>query len=93
MVRQRPQGGVHAAKDGHPPKPATCANPVKQQYDLGLELGVNGTPAVIGPDGRLLGGYVTPAQLLQELRKERLSRPDNGLARCRRRLMRYCSMS
>lgn len=59
-----------AAMDGHRPKPTSCANPVKQQYELGLELGVNGTPAVFGPDGRLMGGYLTAAQLLQKLRKD-----------------------
>ncbi len=46
---------------------ATCANPVKDQFNLGLKLGVNGTPSIIGPDGRVLGGYVTPEQLLQSL--------------------------
>jgi thiol:disulfide interchange protein DsbC len=58
-----------AAKQGHAPKPATCANPIKDQFNLGLKLGVSGTPMIIGPDGRTLGGYVTPAQLLQALQK------------------------
>jgi thiol:disulfide interchange protein DsbC len=58
-----------AAKEGHAPKPATCANPVKDQFNLGLKLGVNGTPMIIGPDGSTLGGYVTPEQLLQALQK------------------------
>lgn len=55
------------AKGGHIPAPASCNNPVKEQYELGLKLGVNGTPTIFGPDGRTLGGYVTPAQLLQAL--------------------------
>jgi thiol:disulfide interchange protein DsbC len=58
-----------AAKQGHAPKPATCTNPVKDQFDLGLKLGVTGTPMIIGPDGSTLGGYVTPEQLLQALQK------------------------
>lgn len=58
-----------AAKGGHAPKPATCANPVKDEFNLGLKLGVTGTPMIIGPDGRTLGGYVTPEQLLQALQQ------------------------
>ncbi len=50
-------------------KSATCTNPVEDQFNLGLKLGVNGTPSIIGPDGRVLGGYLTPEQLLVALRK------------------------
>ena len=57
------------AKDGHPPKATNCKNPVKSEFDLGLKLGVNGTPMIIGPNGRSLGGYVTPDQLLQALQQ------------------------
>lgn len=56
-----------AATQGHSPPAATCANPVKDQFDLGLKLGVSGTPTIFGPDGDTLGGYVTPEQLLQAL--------------------------
>lgn len=49
--------------------PATCANPVADQFNLGVKLGVSGTPTIIGPDGRVLGGYLTPAQLLAALRQ------------------------
>ncbi len=62
-----PKAALTAATRGHAPAAATCANPVKDQFNLGLKLGVSGTPAIIGPDGRLLGGYVTPEQLLQSL--------------------------
>lgn len=58
-----------AAKEGRAPKAATCANPVADQFNLGLKLGVNGTPTIIGPDGSTLGGFVTPDQLLQALQK------------------------
>jgi thiol:disulfide interchange protein DsbC len=54
-----------AAKKGHEPKPATCTNPVKDQFDLGLKLGVTGTPAVYAQDGTLIGGYLSPADMLQ----------------------------
>jgi thiol:disulfide interchange protein DsbC len=58
-----------AAKEGKAPKPAECANPVKDEFDLGVKLGVNGTPTVLGPDGMVLGGYVTPDKLLKMLQK------------------------
>ncbi|WP_233843492.1 thioredoxin fold domain-containing protein [Dyella sp. 2HG41-7] len=53
------------AKKGHEPKAATCDNPVKNQFDLGLRLGVTGTPAVYTEDGTMIGGYLTPEQMLQ----------------------------
>lgn len=42
---------------------ANCDNPVESQYHLGMELGVQGTPAIVLPDGRLVPGYV-PAERL-----------------------------
>lgn len=59
-----------AAKDGHPPKSASCANPVRSEYELGLKLGVSGTPAIFTSSGRMVGGYLTPAQLLQVLQSD-----------------------
>ena len=38
-----------------------------EQYQLGLEFGVRGTPAVYTAEGAQLGGYVTPQQLNQRL--------------------------
>ncbi|WP_458071430.1 DsbC family protein [Rhodanobacter sp. BL-MT-08] len=57
-----------AAIGGAAPKPATCTNPVKDQFELGLKLGLDGTPTIYGPDGRVLGGYVTPDQLLKSIK-------------------------
>ncbi|MCO7216445.1 MULTISPECIES: DsbC family protein [unclassified Halomonas] len=55
-----------AAKSGEVPSGATsCDNPVERQYHLGLELGVQGTPAIILPDGTMVPGYV-PAERLAE---------------------------
>lgn len=55
---------MNAAKRGETlDAPADCDNPVAQQYHLGGELGVRGTPAIIFPDGRLVPGYV-PAERL-----------------------------
>ena len=34
--------------------PAQCKNPVREQYQLGLNMGVNGTPAIYNVDGEYL---------------------------------------
>ena len=57
------------AKEGKAPKPATCANPVKDEFDLGLRLGVSGTPAILAEDGTMIGGYMTPEDLLKAVKK------------------------
>ncbi|WP_447043186.1 DsbC family protein [Vreelandella sp. H-I2] len=42
---------------------ADCDNPVAGQYELGKALGVQGTPAIILPDGQLVPGFVPPDRL------------------------------
>lgn len=55
---------MSAAKRGEALPGATdCDNPVESQYHLGMELGVQGTPAIVLPDGTLVPGYV-PAERL-----------------------------
>jgi thiol:disulfide interchange protein DsbC len=58
-----------AAKQGHQPKPANCKNPVEDQFNLGLKLGVTGTPAVYAQDGTLIGGYLSPADMLDAVKE------------------------
>ena len=57
------------AKQGETPKPAKCDNPVASEFQLGQKLGVNGTPTIIAKDGSVSGGYLTPAQMLQQLQE------------------------
>ena len=38
-------------------KMQTCDNPVAQQYQLGRQLGVTGTPSIFTEDGRIVPGY------------------------------------
>ncbi len=45
------------------PENTGCVNPVERDYELGNELGVNGTPAILLSDGKLIPGYL-PAQEL-----------------------------
>lgn len=64
-----PKAALTAAFDGHEPKPAKCANPVRAEFELGEKLGVSGTPAIFTPNGRMIGGYLTPEQLIKELER------------------------
>ncbi|MEO5561281.1 MAG: DsbC family protein [Dokdonella sp.] len=56
-----------AAKAGGTPAQLKCDNPVAEQFTLGGQVGVDGTPAVYAPDGTKLGGYVPPDQMLTRL--------------------------
>jgi thiol:disulfide interchange protein DsbC len=55
------------AKNGGEPEASECPNPIAEQYDLGRDIGVTGTPAIVTTDGMLIPGYVPPAQLRQRL--------------------------
>jgi thiol:disulfide interchange protein DsbC len=55
------------AKAGKTPKPAKCDNPIAQEYKLGAEVGVDGTPTIFAPDGTKIGGYLSPDQMLAKL--------------------------
>lgn len=61
----------HAAFDraiaGEQLPAAHCENPVKAQYEMGLAMGVNGTPAIYNSEGVYLGGYLSPEELIQRL--------------------------
>ena len=61
------KGALTLAKNGGDPDPQNCANPVAEQYDLGQQLGVTGTPSLLTADGSMIPGYVAPAQLRQRL--------------------------
>jgi len=58
------------AKLGQPIGAKACANnPVARTYALGRDFGLQGTPAIILADGEMIGGYLSPNELLQELKK------------------------
>lgn len=46
---------------------ASCDNPVADQYALGQALGVQGTPAILLPDGQMVPGFVPPERLVAML--------------------------
>jgi len=55
------------AKNGTDPVPQKCPNPIADQYELGREVGVTGTPALLTSDGTLIPGYMPPEQLRDRL--------------------------
>lgn len=61
------QGALTAAKQGAEPEPRTCDNPVASQFELGKDVGVQGTPAIIAADGTMLPGYMPPQKLVERL--------------------------
>jgi len=60
-------GAFTAAKAGKTPTPAKCENPVADEYNLGREVGVDGTPTIFAQDGSKIGGYLPPAEMLAKL--------------------------
>lgn len=61
------QTALTEAKLGGEPVPEQCENPVAEQYQLGIELGVTGTPALLTSSGQLIPGYVPPEKLRARL--------------------------
>lgn len=53
------------SKQGQAVSSPACANPVKQQYEAGIQMGVRGTPATFTEAGVQVGGYV-PAKAMVE---------------------------
>lgn len=58
------------AKRGEKIQPASCASPIAEQYELGQEAGVQGTPLILLDDGRAIDGYLSPEQLARRLSLE-----------------------
>lgn len=61
------QKAMTDAKAGKDIEPKSCANPIAKQYELGKEMGINGTPALVMPDGQLFPGYAPAKKLVQYL--------------------------
>ncbi len=57
------------AKSDHSIAAKSCPNPVTMQYAAGQRMGLEGTPMLLTADGKLLGGYLPPDELLQRLEK------------------------
>lgn len=70
------QSAMTSAKAGEEMEPIQCDNPVAEQYQLGMAMGVSGTPALLTADGDLIPGYVPPSQLRARL--DRMTANDSA---------------
>ena len=66
-----PREALTEAKKGKDPVPKTCPNPVTEEYELGSQVGVQGTPTIVLESGRLVGGYMPAAQLVERIRQDK----------------------
>ncbi|HET9694508.1 MAG TPA: DsbC family protein [Steroidobacteraceae bacterium] len=58
------------AKRGEVLKAKPCGDgPIQTQYELGSDLGVEGTPAIFTQSGDYIGGLLTPAELVQAVQE------------------------
>ena len=67
------------AKRGRDIPPLSCANPVAKQHEVGMAIGLQGTPMIINADGVALPGYLPPEKLLEAL--DRLQKQAGGKPR------------
>ncbi|MFC0179356.1 bifunctional protein-disulfide isomerase/oxidoreductase DsbC [Thorsellia kenyensis] len=58
------------ATSGELPAKATCDIDIKTHYNLGNQMGVTGTPAIITPNGNLVPGYLPPQDMLSMLQNQ-----------------------
>lgn len=58
-----PHKSLTQAKNGQNLPVRDCESPVLSHYELGNEIGISGTPALILPDGRVVPGYVEAPRL------------------------------
>lgn len=58
------------AKLGEPLDAPVCANtPVAQEYELGKAIGLEGTPGIVAANGAMVGGYLAPDALVEQLKE------------------------
>lgn len=64
-----PQAALTLAKQGKAvPQSKPCNRSIQTQFDLGLKLGIDGTPAVFLSDGRKVGGYMSADDLIKTMK-------------------------
>ena len=61
------QSALTDAKAGKNVPAASCENPVAETYQLGQDVGVEGTPTIIFDDGSMTPGYIPSDSLIQRM--------------------------
>ena len=59
------------AKNGQNIPAASCDSPVLELYELGNQIGISGTPALVLASGRVIPGYIEPQALAELLVTEK----------------------
>lgn len=62
-----PLNSLTQAKAGNAVESATCENPIEENYNLGRQVSVSGTPTIILDDGSITPGYIPVDALLQRM--------------------------
>ena len=63
-----PQKALTDLKSGRELEANVCEdNPVAAEYQLGVDMGIQGTPAIVLMDGTIIPGYQPPDKLLENL--------------------------
>lgn len=62
------KAALDEAKNGASMPTKTCKNPVKQEFELGKEMGVKGTPTIVLENGQIVDGYLPGPQLVAVVR-------------------------
>lgn len=62
-----------AAFRGDAISPATCKTNIAAHYELGIQFGVQGTPAIVLEDGMVVPGYQPPKEMLAMLNAHKAS--------------------
>jgi thiol:disulfide interchange protein DsbC len=63
------QKAMTDAKNRRKVKSKTCNHPIDKLYNLGQDVGVTGTPALVLSNGKLLPGYIPYYQLIPKLQQ------------------------
>ncbi|CPR14390.1 bifunctional protein-disulfide isomerase/oxidoreductase DsbC [Brenneria goodwinii] len=66
------------AMKGDEISPATCKTNIDAHYQLGIQFGVKGTPAIVLEDGMVVPGYQEPKEMLAMLNAHKASMKTGG---------------
>ncbi|MEH0834912.1 bifunctional protein-disulfide isomerase/oxidoreductase DsbC [Pectobacterium cacticida] len=66
------------AMKGDAISPATCKTAIAAHYQLGIQFGVQGTPAIVLQDGMVVPGYQGPKEMLAMLEAHQAAQKTGG---------------
>ncbi len=69
-AEERSEAMTRAKAGGFTPETSCDSMSVERHYELGRDVGLTGTPALLTPNGQLIPGYVPPLRLAEILSEE-----------------------